>query len=969
MENNRVDWTSKGLGWIPDLPTIVETNIEKELSKPKRIAPLDPVDQLTAKFFDLISILEKTSPLKTEIQSLRRDLENFSDNINFFTSCYHKVLRRDQSNPAKEVLRLRKAFLELVISSQKNDYINLRKEFQKILSSQGGTSEEADKDVFDWISNDKTTGNLEIDFKKIQKVLDWLNNDQFDGSLELIVKSFQHDKKLLNNNFVNDGIVGLKTLTAIQEGLQLEPQTASEVTTYNNESIIFLPVPLIIPDEVLGIAFEYLKLSWLKKRIKDIIAKPRQESQLELLTYDPDKIRFNYDQNSTLAQTSIIESDYQKIEDYFLTNESCILNILDSLTDPLCMKEKRGYELLGQEFKNLDSYMNGALLRTMNIGFFLPNKDVGEEIWSQLLNPDKPEEKDQIFALFPSSKFSHLFRKNFHVIEPFVVAIYLVSSPFSGYTSLREAIHVGFKKLENYLKSDFVQKTKIYESFASLFQAYSGQDILMFVEDGKREQIYLERLIKGVLVKINRRKQEILCEVEDLKPFANFQRAVANLQKELAKQGSRTGELPTHRVQATIVNQLAVFKSLIPALSEVIEAIHSSLNTLTVLSLEEKLKTLVEEAENLKDSMLFFCFLEEFFDYFCGQSYKVMKSSGDGGSRIPEIPDYYSMLYDKQELFAIPELTSISGFQEKHDETTELFPPVFLNLPIDVKLLRDSFTWNKTKQYYFFLPNVVDLSLWCSPVKDQGSLNACTAFSGIALVEYWHRRNFNRYEELSPLFLYKVARELMQRSGDTGASIQATMQAITLFGIPPEDFWSYQENQFDDDPPSFCYSYAQNYQTVKYFRLDSEDAAFDRQLLLFKVKAALSAGIPCIFGLTLYSSVYNERHTSRGYIPYPSDTDKIVGGHTLVTVGFNDYKVLDGANGTFSPEGAFLVRNSWGTEWGKQGYGWLSYEYLLNGLTSDWWALIKAEMSAARAIRLYSREPGGDPHGSGSGRK
>ncbi|QLE48065.1 hypothetical protein FD724_07955 [Nostoc sp. C057] len=240
---------------------------------------------------------------------------------------------------------------------------------------------------------------------------------------------------------------------------------------------------------------------------------------------------------------------------------------------------------------------------------------------------------------------------------------------------------------------------------------------------------------------------------------------------------------------------------------------------------------------------------------------------------------------------------------------------------------------------YLLMPEFVDLSFWCSPVEDQGSLDSCTAHAGVALMEYFEKRSFDRYVDASRLFLYKATRNLMHRQGDAGASLRETMKAMALFGVPPEEYWPYTEDNFDEEPTPFCYSFGQSYQTLKYFRLNPLGTTED--ILLFRIKTALAAGFPCAFGFTMYYSI--EDLNPSGYIPYPVKNDKVKGGHAVVAVGYDDHKVIENPDGSRRSQGALLIRNSWGTDWGEGGYGWLPYDYVLEGLTNDWWSLLKSK--------------------------
>lgn len=82
-------------------------------------------------------------------------------------------------------------------------------------------------------------------------------------------------------------------------------------------------------------------------------------------------------------------------------------------------------------------------------------------------------------------------------------------------------------------------------------------------------------------------------------------------------------------------------------------------------------------------------------------------------------------------------------------------------------------------------PNSTDLRPWCSEVKDQESLDSCTANAGIGLVEHYMRHVFGKHINGSHLFLYKTTRDQVG-TGNTRAYLRSTMESMALFGIPPE---------------------------------------------------------------------------------------------------------------------------------------------------------------------------------------
>ena len=60
----------------------------------------------------------------------------------------------------------------------------------------------------------------------------------------------------------------------------------------------------------------------------------------------------------------------------------------------------------------------------------------------------------------------------------------------------------------------------------------------------------------------------------------------------------------------------------------------------------------------------------------------------------------------------------------------------------------------------------------------------------------------------------------------------------------------------------------------------------------------------------------------------PSPGEGIQGGHAVMAVGYDDTAKR------------FIIRNSWGTDWGLKGYFTMPYEYLMTeNLSDDFWTI------------------------------
>jgi len=90
----------------------------------------------------------------------------------------------------------------------------------------------------------------------------------------------------------------------------------------------------------------------------------------------------------------------------------------------------------------------------------------------------------------------------------------------------------------------------------------------------------------------------------------------------------------------------------------------------------------------------------------------------------------------------------------------------------------------------------------------------------------------------------------------------------------------------------------------------------------------LAEGYPFVFGFTVYESFESPAVAKTGVLDMPKPQEKTLGGHAVMAVGYDDKAKR------------FLVRNSWGSDWGLKGYFTIPYDYLdSRNLADDFWTI------------------------------
>lgn len=219
---------------------------------------------------------------------------------------------------------------------------------------------------------------------------------------------------------------------------------------------------------------------------------------------------------------------------------------------------------------------------------------------------------------------------------------------------------------------------------------------------------------------------------------------------------------------------------------------------------------------------------------------------------------------------------------------------------------------------------VVDLRSSFPPVYDQGQLGSCVFNACDGAYGFEMMKQGEQYVSMSRLFMYyntRLAEGTVDQ--DSGAEIKDAVYQLGTYndahGTCTEDLWPYDIAQFKTKPSDACYTDAKFHRVVSAERIQQN---------LIDLKQSLLDGYPVIFGFSVYESFESDDVAKTGKMPMPTPTDKLLGGHGVVLAGFDD------------TQSVFIVRNSWGTAWGDNGYFYMPYDFIVKPeYASDFWSI------------------------------
>ena len=203
----------------------------------------------------------------------------------------------------------------------------------------------------------------------------------------------------------------------------------------------------------------------------------------------------------------------------------------------------------------------------------------------------------------------------------------------------------------------------------------------------------------------------------------------------------------------------------------------------------------------------------------------------------------------------------------------------------------------------------VDGKNYVTPVRDQGQCGSCWAFSMVGALESLALISLDMPGADLDLSEQTLVSCSIAGNCVDGGYLDKTAEYIRKSGLPKEDCYPYQA--YDTECGLICkesFGFYSSYNVKNWVDI-SEDAVPDLNLL----KSMLVTLGPLSVGFEVYGDFLSY---DSGIYSYTSGSDR--GGHAVVLVGYDDR------------EEYFIVKNSWGPDWGEGGFFRIAYSQVQN---------------------------------------
>ena len=243
------------------------------------------------------------------------------------------------------------------------------------------------------------------------------------------------------------------------------------------------------------------------------------------------------------------------------------------------------------------------------------------------------------------------------------------------------------------------------------------------------------------------------------------------------------------------------------------------------------------------------------------------------------------------------------------------------------------------------LPPKASLKEYCSPVVNQGDRGFCWAFTAAEFKAIQEKMEKGRTYQMSPLYCAKIGKSIDKLNED-GATSATLFKVITETGAIEEQYYPYSlVNEMSGLVfPSIEDGALPHYKCDVPVKLRTN----------YDIDKALSMGQPVALGIICVDTIWGVT-ADDPFIPMPSN-GFVIGGHEIIVVGYdNTLEHVDKSDGKLH-KGYYLIKNTWGEEWGDKGYAWLPKDYLTYSV--EMWGDIKLTffIDAYTALDLNNEE-------------